>query len=78
MEYSTISERVWSTYYQSRRVVHSHKPRSSRQSDTTGIVVIIIQNNNGGGCGGAGRVGAGRVGGGGHVVWDVGGCCRRL
>ena len=74
MEYSTISERVWSTYYQSRQVVHSHKPRSSHQSDTTGIVVIIIiQNNNGGGCGGAGR-----VGGGGHVVWDVGGCCRRL
>ena len=78
MEYSTISERVWSTYYQSRRVVHSHKPRSSRQSDTTGIVVIIIIQNNGDVGGGAGRVGGGRVGGGGHVVWDVGGCCRRL
>ena len=49
--------------YQSRRVVQSHKPRSSRQSDTTGIVVIIIQNNNGGGCGGDVGVGAGRVGG---------------
>ena len=72
MEYSTISESVWSTYYQSRHVVHSHKPRSSRQSDTTGIVVIIIIQNNGDVGGGAGRVG------GGHVVWDVGVCCRRL
>ena len=77
MEYSTISESVWSTYYQSRHVVHSHKHRPSHQSDTTGIVVIIIIQNNGDVGGGAGRVGAGRVGGG-HVVWDVGGCCRRL